>query len=117
LRLDDTDNIKKSLAKFYYLSGKETVLAMLWKDFTTDEINKKSIDSLCDTIIASVPAFEYCLIDDISSITPDQKEIERLKTRCDRRRCRNKSRKHFIYLELRETRSKKITKARSDAAD
>jgi hypothetical protein len=76
LRLDDTDNIKKSLAKFYFtFSGKETVLAMLWKDFTTDEINKKSIDSLCDTIIASVPAFEYCLIDDISSITPDQKKL------------------------------------------
>jgi hypothetical protein len=43
LRLDDTDNIKKSLAQILlYLSKKETVLAMLWKDFTTDEINKKS---------------------------------------------------------------------------
>jgi hypothetical protein len=44
---------------------------MLWKDFTTDEINKKiqreNVIHLCDTI-ASVPAFEYCLIiDDISS--------------------------------------------------
>jgi hypothetical protein len=41
LRLDDTDNIKKSWRKFYFFQGKETVLAMLWKDFTTDEINKK----------------------------------------------------------------------------
>jgi hypothetical protein len=52
---------------------------MLWKDFTTDEINKKiqreNVIHLCDTIIASVPAFEYCLIiDDISSITPTTKK-------------------------------------------
>jgi hypothetical protein len=33
---------KKSLRKFYFpFQRKETVLAMLWKDFTTDEINKK----------------------------------------------------------------------------
>jgi hypothetical protein len=56
---------------------------MLWKDFTTDEINKKipwKRDSSCDTIIASVPAFEYCLIiDDISSRQRPKKVIERLK--------------------------------------
>jgi hypothetical protein len=42
--LDDTDNIKKSLAQIllFLFKEKETVLAMLWKDFTTDEINKKS---------------------------------------------------------------------------
>jgi ABC-type cobalamin/Fe3+-siderophores transport system ATPase subunit len=35
LRLDDTDNIKKSLAQIllYLFKEKETVLAMLWKDF------------------------------------------------------------------------------------
>jgi hypothetical protein len=35
MRLDDTDNIKKSLAQILLLpfQGKETVLAMLWKDF------------------------------------------------------------------------------------
>lgn len=87
LRLDDTDNIKKSLAQIllYLFKEQETVLAMLWKDFTTDEINKKiqreNVIHLCDTIIASVPAFEYCLvIDDISGITPTTKKvIERLK--------------------------------------
>ena len=87
LRLDDTDNIKKPLAQIllYLFKEKETVLAMLWKDFSNDEINKKiqreNVIHLCDTIIASVPAFEYCLvIDDISSITPTTKKvIERLK--------------------------------------
>ena len=87
LRLDDTDNIKKSLAQIllFLYKDKETVLAVLWKDFTTDEINKKiqreNVIHLCDTIIASVPAFEYCLIiDEISAITPTSKKvIERLK--------------------------------------
>jgi hypothetical protein len=38
--LDDTDNIKKIISANSALSfqRKETVLAMLWKDFTTDEI-------------------------------------------------------------------------------
>jgi hypothetical protein len=43
--LDDTDNIKKIISAnsaFPFQRKKETVLAMLWKDFTTDEINKKS---------------------------------------------------------------------------
>lgn len=87
LRLDDTDNIKKSLAQIllYLFQEKETVLAILWKDFSLEEINKKiqreNVIHLCDTIIASVPAFEYCLlIDDISRITPQSKKvIERLK--------------------------------------
>jgi hypothetical protein len=40
---------------------------------STKKINENVIH-LCDTIIASVPAFEYCLIiDDISSITPTTK--------------------------------------------
>jgi hypothetical protein len=45
LRLDDTDNIKKSLAQIllYLFKEKETVLAMLWKDFTTDEIKKSNV--------------------------------------------------------------------------
>lgn len=87
LRLDDTDNIKKSLAQIllYLFKEKETVLALLWKDFTTEEINKKiqreNVLHLCDTIIASIKPFEYCLIiDDISGITPTSKKvIERLK--------------------------------------
>ena len=87
LRLDDTESIKKSLAQIllYLFKEKETVLAVLWKDFTIDEINKKiqreNVLHLCDTIIASIPAFEYCLIiDDISAITPTSKKvIERLK--------------------------------------
>jgi hypothetical protein len=87
LRLDDTDNIKKSMAQIllYLFKEKETVLEMLWKDFTTDEINKKiqreNTIHLCDTIISAVKPFEYCLvIDDITSITPSAKKaIEKLK--------------------------------------
>ena len=87
LRLDDTDNIKKSLAQIllYLFKEKETVLAMLWKDFTTDEINKKiqreNVIHLCDTIVSAIKPFEYCLIiDDITGITPTAKKvIERLK--------------------------------------
>jgi ATPase subunit of ABC transporter with duplicated ATPase domains len=43
IAFDDTDNIKKIISANSTLpfQGKETVLAMLWKDFTTDEINKK----------------------------------------------------------------------------
>jgi hypothetical protein len=42
LRLDDTDNIKKIISanSTFTFSGKETVLAMLWR-ISTDEINKK----------------------------------------------------------------------------
>jgi hypothetical protein len=81
--LDDTDNIKKSLAQILLYLFKEKKPFWRWKDFTTDEINKiqrENVIHLCD-IIASVPAFEYCLIiDDISSITPTTKKvIERLK--------------------------------------
>ncbi|NRT13587.1 site-specific integrase [Flavobacterium sp. 14A] len=87
LKLDDTENIKKSLVQIllYLFKEKETVLAMLWKDFSTDEVSKKiqreNVINLCDTIIASVKPFDYCLIiDDITSITPTTKKvIERLK--------------------------------------
>jgi hypothetical protein len=64
LRLDDTDNIKKIISanSTFTFSKKRNRLAMLW-NFTTDEINKKiqreNVIHLCDTIIASVPAFEY----------------------------------------------------------
>jgi hypothetical protein len=71
---------------------------------------------LCDTIIASVPAFEYCLIIDISSITPTTKKvIERLKDTFDRRRCPgNKSGEHlFIWnfekLEVKIYRAKRCS--------
>jgi hypothetical protein len=87
LRLDDTDNIKKSLAQIllFLFKEKETVLAVLWKDFTTEEVNKKiqreNVIHLCDTISASVKPYEYCIIiDDITNITPTAKKvIERLK--------------------------------------
>lgn len=87
LRLDDTENIKKSLAQIllFLFKEKETVLAMLWKDFTSEEINKKiqreNTMHLCDTIISAIKPFEYCLIiDDITNITPGAKKaLERLK--------------------------------------
>ena len=69
----------------YLFKEKEAVLAMLWKDFTTNEINKKiqreNTIHLCDTIISAVKPFEYCLIiDDITNITPSSKKaLERLK--------------------------------------
>jgi hypothetical protein len=41
LKLDDTENIKNRSRKFTYcIQRKETVLAMLWKDFSTEEVNK-----------------------------------------------------------------------------
>ncbi len=87
MRLDDTDNIKKSLANIllYIFKDKETVLAILWKDFTTEEINKRiqreNAMNLCDTIIANLKPKEYILIiDDITSITPSAKRVlEKLK--------------------------------------
>jgi hypothetical protein len=44
LRLDDTDNIKKIISANSALpfQKKETVLAMLWKDFTPMKSIKKS---------------------------------------------------------------------------
>lgn len=87
LRLDDTENIKKSLIQIllYLYKEKEAVLKMLWKDATLEEINKKvqreNTIHLCDTIISAVKPLEYCLIiDDITTITPTAKKvIERLK--------------------------------------
>jgi hypothetical protein len=49
--LDDTDNIKKIISANSTFQGKETVLAMLWKDFTTDEINKKSTKNVIHLVI------------------------------------------------------------------
>jgi hypothetical protein len=61
------------LAQILLYQKKETVLAMLWKilqPMKNKKIQRENVIHLCDTIIASVPAFEYCLIiDDISSIT------------------------------------------------
>lgn len=87
LRLDDTDAIKKSLVQIllYLHKNKNTVNSILWKDFTTDEIEKKiqreNVIHLCDTIKASVEPKEFILlIDDISAITNSAKKvIERLK--------------------------------------
>jgi hypothetical protein len=75
--LDDTDNIKKIIsANSLSFQRKRNRFGDTLEDFTTDEINKKSnvkVIHLCD-FIASVPAFEYCLIIDISSITPTTKK-------------------------------------------
>ena len=87
LRLDDTEAIKKSLVQIllYLYKDKNTISAILWKDFSVDEIKKKiqreNIIHLCDTIKASVEPKEYILIiDDISSITNTAKKVvERLK--------------------------------------
>lgn len=87
LKLDDCENIKKTLAQIllHLYKEKETVLAVLWQGFTDDEVNKKiqreNTLHLCDTIIASVKPMEYCLIiDDITNVTPTAKKvIERLK--------------------------------------
>lgn len=87
LKIDDSENIKKTLAQIllYLYQDQQTVLTVLWKDFTLDEINKKiqreNIIHLCDTINAAVKAHEYVLIiDDITNITPSAKKaIERLK--------------------------------------
>jgi orotate phosphoribosyltransferase-like protein len=74
------------LAQILLYLFKKNRLAMLWKILqpmkSTKKIQRENVIHLCDTIIASVPAFEYCLIiDDISSITPTTKKvIERLKT-------------------------------------
>jgi hypothetical protein len=80
LRLDDTDNIKKSLAQILlYLFRKKNRSGDALEGFhhrrNQQKNQRENVIHLCDTIIASVPAFEYCLIiDDISSITPDQKK-------------------------------------------
>jgi hypothetical protein len=43
LRLDDTDNIKKIISKFYFsFSKKKKPFCDALEDFTTDEINKKN---------------------------------------------------------------------------
>jgi hypothetical protein len=79
---------------------------------STKKIQRENVIHLCDTIIASVPAFEYCLIiDDISSITPTTKKvIERLKdTVIVAVRTRNQSGEY--HLELREKLEVKIYSA------
>ncbi len=87
LKIDDHENIKKTLSQIllYLYKDTQTVLSIIWKDFTIDEVNKKiqreNIINLCDTINSSVQDKEYILvIDDISNITPTgKKAIERLK--------------------------------------
>lgn len=87
LKIDDHENIKKTLTQIllYLYKDTQTVLNIIWKDFTLDEINKKiqreNIVNLCDTINSSVHDKEYVLvIDDISNITPTgKKAIEKLK--------------------------------------
>ncbi|MEP5428838.1 MAG: tyrosine-type recombinase/integrase, partial [Flavobacteriaceae bacterium] len=87
LRLDDSESIKQSLVQIllYLYKDKDTVNAILWKDFTIEEIKKKiqrqNISHLCSTITASVEPKEYVLlIDDSTRITPTgKKALENLK--------------------------------------
>jgi hypothetical protein len=78
LRLDDTDNINHCANSALSFQRKETVWrcsGILQPMKSTKKIQRENVIHLCDTIIASVPAFEYCLIiDDISSITPTTKK-------------------------------------------
>lgn len=82
LKLDDTDSIKKTLANIllYLYKDKNTVLNLLYKDFTTDEITKKiqrdNAVNLCNLIIKSTEEKEYILcIDNIDKITASAKKV------------------------------------------
>ena len=87
LRIDDSESIKKTLISIllHLHKSQTTVISLLWKDFTVEEVNKKiqreNITSLCATIQSSVKPREYILlIDDLTSITPSAKKaIEKLK--------------------------------------
>jgi hypothetical protein len=88
IRLDDTDAIKTTLIQillYLYKGDKQSVLDLLWKDFTIEEIKKKvqreNVTQICNSITAIVEKKEYILlIDDISKITPTAKKaIEKLK--------------------------------------
>jgi hypothetical protein len=71
--------ISKIIGKILLYLFKENRLAMLWKDFTTDEINKKSTRNVIrDTIIVRSSVRILLIIDDISS-RQRPKKIERLK--------------------------------------
>lgn len=88
LRLDDTDSIKKTLVQillYLYKGDKQSVLDLIWKGFTIEEIKKRiqreNVTQLCKTITSIVEPKEYILlIDDITRITPTAKKtIEKLK--------------------------------------
>lgn len=87
LYLDDTESIKRQLASIllYFYKSEETVLSVLWKNFTEDEVHKKinreTTMNLCDEIIKCANNKNYVLIiDNITNITASaRKIIEKLK--------------------------------------
>jgi len=88
LKLDDTDNIKKSLVNillYLYENEKESIAQLLYGEFDTQKISAKltrdSIANLCDEIKKLVEPKEYILqIDNVDRITPKAiKTLECLK--------------------------------------
>jgi integrase/recombinase XerD len=88
LKLDDTDNIKKSLVClliYLYDNDKESVAKLLFGDFDKQQIetklNRESVNNLCDEIKKLVEKKEYILlIDNVDRITPKAiKTLENLK--------------------------------------
>lgn len=88
LKLDDADNIKKSLIYlllYLYQNDKEQVFNLLYSDFTLDQVetklNRESIKNLCCEIQKLVNPKEYILlIDSVDRITPRAvKALEELK--------------------------------------
>lgn len=78
LKLDDTDNIKKSLANmllYLYKNDKETVYELIYSDLPYNKalvkINRESIKNICTEIKKTVQPKEYTLIiDRVDRITP-----------------------------------------------
>lgn len=86
LKLDDTDNIKKSLIYmllYLYGNDKESVATLIYGEFDKEKVqtklNRESIANLCDEIKKLVKPKEYILmIDNVDRITP--KAIKTLET-------------------------------------
>lgn len=87
LNLDDTENLKASLANILLLlyKDKNSVLDIIWAGFDITQIKvkvqKETTLNMCDIIMRAVKPKDYILIiDDISRITPSgRKIIEKLK--------------------------------------
>jgi len=88
LKLDDCDNMKKSLVQlliYLYKNEKETVFELLYGNFDIDKmhtrLNRESVKNLCDEIKKVVEPKEYILqIGTVDRITPKSiKALEELK--------------------------------------
>lgn len=88
LKLDDTDNIKKSLVYlllYLYENDKESIAKLIFGEFdksaAESKLNRESIANLCDEIKKLVATKEYILlIDNVDRITPKAiKTLEILK--------------------------------------